>query len=137
MAHRGSLTAHTPDERHHPMRLSQATSKARPLTVPFEGGDLSVQYRPASYTVAELDELQANTRDTKRIVESMLRTLVSWDLEYDEGQVDDEGQPLEGVIPLTTKALTQYVPTSVFVEIMRTMQEDQQPGEAGATSDGS
>jgi hypothetical protein len=119
------------------MRVSQATSKPRPLQVPFEGGDLPVAYRPASYTVAELDELQANTRDTKRIVESMLRTLVSWELEYDEDAVDDEGNTLTGVIPLTTAALTKYVPTSVFVEIMRAMQEDQQAGEARATSDGS
>lgn len=118
------------------LRLSSATSKARPLTVPFEGGDLLVQYRPASYTVAELDALQADSKNTARIVESMLRTLVSWDLEYDE---DSAPTPdLAGtVIPLETDALTNTVPTSVFVEVMRKMQEDQSAGEAGATSDAS
>lgn len=118
------------------LRLSSATSKARSLVVPFEGGDLSVSYRPASYTVAELDALQADARNTARIVESMLRTLVSWDLEYDEDSAPEPA--LVGtVIPLETEALTVTVPTSVFVEVMRKMQEDQQAGEAGAPSDAS
>lgn len=103
------------------LRLSSATSKPRELVVEFEGGDLHCMYRPASYTVAELDELQANARDTKRIVESMQRTLVSWDLE------DEDGTP----IPLETEPLTNKVPTSVYVTIMRAMQDDQSASAEG------
>jgi hypothetical protein len=102
------------------MRMSQATSKARTIPVAFEGGDLTVTYRPASYTVRELDELQADSKNTKRIVDSMLRTLVSWDLTDD----DDNAIPLE-VEPLMD------VPTSIFVEIMKAMQADQAPDAEG------
>lgn len=112
------------------LRLSSATAPSRDITVTFEGGDLQVAYRPASYTVAELDALQADTKNTARIVESMLRTLVSWDLEYDEDSAPTPEQ-VGQVIPLETEPLTQTVPTSVFVVIMRAMQEDQSAGAEG------
>lgn len=118
------------------MRLSQAVAPARKLSVPFDQGEsLNVEYRPASYTVAELDALQADAANTARIVDSMLRTLISWDLEYDPeddgAPTDEDGKPLEGVIPLSTEALTQHVPTSVFVVIMQAMQADQSASAEG------
>jgi hypothetical protein len=115
------------------LRLSSATAKPRAIAVPFEGGDLHVEYRPSSYTVAELDALQANARNTGHIVQSMLRTLVSWDLEYDEDSAPTP-ELVGTTIPLETEALTQTVPTSVFVVIMQAMQADQSAGEADALS---
>ncbi len=105
------------------MRMSQATVPARTMAVHFDGGDLTVEYRPASYTVRELDALQEDSKNTKRIVESMLRTLVSWDL------TDEADRP----VPLQTEPLMD-VPTPVFVQIMKAMQVDQSAGEADAPS---
>lgn len=119
------------------MKLSAAVSPARPVTVHFDGDDLHVEYRPTSYTPAEVVALQEATPTTgkrmsaaaqrealDRTIETMLRLIVSWDLEDEDGRT----------IPLTREALRD-VPLNVFHEVQRAIAEDQAAGEAGEPSD--
>lgn len=105
------------------MRISEALGERLPLAVQFpsSGSVLNVVYTPAAYTVAELEELQKAERDTSRIIKSVQDVVLEWDL------TDDDGQP----VPLTTEAL-RHVPTSIFMQIIRAVNEDQSVGESKA-----
>lgn len=109
------------------MKLSQAVSKAREIKVSFDSAELNVTYRPASYTTRELQQLQED-KDLRRVAQTIQRTLVTWDLEDEDGKPF----PLEGEEAL--ERLVDEVPISVFTEILKAVQEDQTPGEAGKTS---
>lgn len=111
------------------MRLSAAVSKANTIEVEFDNEEtLKVEYRPASYTPAQLSKMRAeseaaaeNDEDAalSRMVDTMLQLLVSWDLTEDDGTE----------IPLTREAL-QHVPLNLFNEVISAVGEDQQAGKA-------
>ena len=105
------------------MFISDALGEENPLEVKFPGGVLNIVYRPAEYTVAELEELTKSERDPKRIIDSMLRLLVSWDLQT---VVDNEPMP----VPLEFEPMRTMVPTNIFMKILRAVNEDQSPGES-------
>jgi len=110
------------------VKLSQAIAKARDITVPFEGDDLHVTYRPASFTIRELDALteaqkKGDGKPTRQLLETVKRVILEWDLTDEDEKVialdaklDDEKDPLRDV------------PSVVFTEIMKKINEDQQPG---------
>lgn len=112
------------------MKLSQAIAKARDIVVEFEAASLRVTYRPTSFTVRELDRLteeQANAggKPTRNLLEMVKKTVITWDLtdDYDrliplDRDLDDQTDPLRDV------------PSVVFTEIMKKVNEDQQPGGA-------
>jgi hypothetical protein len=105
------------------MFISDALGEEIPLEVAFPKDSLNVVYRPAEYTVAELEELTKSEKDPKRIVTSMLRLLVSWDLKV---MVDNE--PMD--VPLEFEAMRTQVPTNIFMKILRAVNADQNPGES-------
>jgi len=105
------------------MLISDALGEENPLVVTFPGGVLNIVYRPAEYTVAELQDLTKADRDPKRIVDSMLRLLVSWDL-----QMLVNNEPT--LVPLEFEPMRTQVPTNIFMKILRAVNEDQNPGES-------
>lgn len=118
------------------MRISQAKSKAVDLEVVFEEGSLQIVYRPISYSLNELDEMQAEstktggTQDERkarmvRIATLISRMIVSWDLE------DDNGEPID---PTNIDAL-QDVPSNIFTEIIMAVKEHNEAGKAASNSD--
>lgn len=111
------------------MRLSDAKSAAKPLTVDFEGGaTLNITYRVPEYTPNQLSALMTGAeRDPKRSAEMITRTVDSWDL------TDDD--PEETPIPLTVDAIADKVTLGIITKIVRTIQADQSPGKADETSD--
>ncbi len=102
------------------MKISQATAEEKPLAVKFGEATLNVVYRPLTYTVTELEKMEAGDARAAQVVDSMLRLLVSWDL------TDEDENP----VPLTEEALRE-VPTHIFTGIMQAVGKDQTPsGEA-------
>ncbi len=97
------------------MRISQAVAEEKPLAVDFKGATLNVVYRPLTYTVREMDAL-GESKDTERIIKTMLRLLVSWDL------TDENDTP----VPIETEPLRD-VPTHIFTGIIKAVGKDQAP----------
>lgn len=108
------------------MKISEALGERVDLAVAFPGGSvLNVVYTPSTYTVAELEELQSVERDATRVLASIRRLIVDWDLTDDSGAVIPLTEPTEGEDdPL------RHVPTSIFARIFRAVNEDQGPGKA-------
>lgn len=126
------------------MRISDIQKEELPLAVQFPGGQvLNIVYTPSTYTVAELEEIQRHERDIKRILRSVRRLLVRWDLENDQGPIPLQ-EPLVDGVPLSVFKETaektdprladlpddplRHVPTNIFMTIFRTVNEDQSPG---------
>jgi hypothetical protein len=103
------------------VRISEALAERKPLSVKFTGGAvLSIEYYPPAWTVAELEENQAD-KNPARIIAMMQKLLASWDLD------DDSGEPID----IQNLEAMKHVPTSVFGEISKAIREDQSPpGEA-------
>lgn len=119
------------------MKISQATAKPKPLEVTFGEAKLNVQYKPLTYTVREMDELQ-DSKDVKQIVSTMKRLVVSWDLTDDDEQpvaldyMLNEDESVNVADPLLD------IPSHIFTGILKAVAEDQKPsGEAGKPSDAS
>jgi hypothetical protein len=104
------------------VRISKGLGKATELDVYFDDDDpdavLHITYRPTSFTVAQLDEIRLNAeKNPRRLIESVLNVVVSWDLE------DDEDEP----IALDIEAIYGVVPTSILSGILKAINEDQTP----------
>lgn len=104
------------------MRISKGLGRPTDLDVRFDDDDpdaiLKITYRPTSFTVAELDEIRNKAeKDPKRLIESLLNVVVSWDLETDEGEP----------VPLEMDAIYGAVPSSILAGILRAVNEDQTP----------
>jgi len=117
------------------MRISQAKSKAVELEVEFDEGSLNIVYRPISYSLNELDEMQAEsvktggTKDERkarmsRIATMISKMIVSWDLE------GDNGEPID---PTDISAL-QDIPSNIFTEIIMAVKEHNEVGKASASN---
>jgi hypothetical protein len=114
------------------MKLSQATAKERDLPGGVQFGEeaLQVTYRPLTYTVREMDAMK-DSQDTNRIIETVKRLIVRWDLTdndetpipIDHPMVEDEDGKL---VPADDDPLRD-IPTHIFSEILRAVNEDQQP----------
>ncbi len=106
------------------MKISQATAKPTDLDVPFDGDVvLKVKYRPLTYTVREMESLQEDERNVARIIETIQRLVVEWDLEDDEGNIvglDDES--------------LRDIPTHIFLQIIREVSNHQSVGAEGKAS---
>lgn len=112
------------------MRISEALAPTREIEVRFDSAVLNVTYRPAAYTIEELERLEENDGDKtpeqrrarlERLLDSVGRMVVSWDLTNDDETMID---------PRDRDTLRRSVPLPVFNEIMRAVREDQRAGEA-------
>jgi hypothetical protein len=126
------------------MRISEALGERNPLKVHFAGGSvLNIVYAPATYTIAELEELQNAERDINRVVESIRRLVLEWDLQDEDGvpislqpvpkaitRVTDPENGEVTVIEPPEDPLRTKVPTNIFMTIIRAVNEDQNPGES-------
>lgn len=119
------------------MKISEALSPARDIEVRFEAAVLNVTYRPAAYTIEEIETLEAADGEKtpeqrharmERLLDTIGRVVVSWDLTHDDESMID---------PLDRATLRTQVPTPVFIEIVKAIREDQKVGEADAPSDAS
>lgn len=121
------------------MRLSQAVSEAKDVKVTFAGGaTLAVTYRPLSYTVREMDAARADAENTDRIIDTMKRLIVRWDLTDDDDRPIALDFPYDEVdgkqVPSPDDPLRD-IPTNVFTEILTAIAEDAKPsGEASRGS---
>lgn len=128
------------------MRISDALGERIPLAVHFPSGDvLNIVYTPMSYTVAELEELQRSERDVARIISSVRRLVLEWDLTDDDGVpiplqhvtgmrvVTEDGGTVWEPDPDQSGAVLpsdplRHVPTNIFMQIFRAVNDDQTPG---------
>ncbi len=119
------------------MRISEALAPARDIEVRFEAAVLNVTYRPAAYTIEEIETLEATDGEKtpeqrkarmERLLDTVGRLVVSWDLTGDDDVVID---------PTDRATLRTSVPIPVFNEIMKAVREDQRAGEAERHSDAS
>ena len=112
------------------VRLSQVLNETRKLAHPVGDGVLTIVYRPRYVTPALQDELSAMIGDQKlgRACARMLaRTIVSWDLE------GDDGKP----VPIDEELMCESIPSAFLLELVSTINADVSPGETtGATSAG-
>lgn len=132
------------------MRISEAISPSTPLAVQFANSVLNIEYRPASVTLAQMEEMVAQAEkaadeqreeskaadksdeaqlqrlrqrlaQTKQaLADNILSIVVTWDLTDDDNVV----------IPLTMGGLS-LVPTNVFREIIKAVRKDQEAGDEG------
>lgn len=113
------------------MLISEALGGSKDLDVHFDTGSvLHIRYRPTSYTVAQLQELEAGSRkDPTRIIDSVLEIVETWDLQRPE--IGEEGEPTGQRVPvaLTPEDVRIYVNTKILGRIIRSVNEDQSAGE--------
>jgi hypothetical protein len=119
------------------MRISEALSRSSNIEVMFEAGAvLHVTYRPVSYSLRELDEMEAVTvqkggtaeqrkERLERVAGMIGKLVISWDLESDDGVVLD---------PTDIEAMKD-IPSNVFTEILSAVKAHQSVGEAARPSD--
>lgn len=124
------------------MRISDALGEESPLAIHFPHGVLNIVYRPAAYTVAELEEIQAEKNNIGRVVEAIRRVVKSWDLTDDDGNPVPLEKPVQAILVVTdpesgevTKSEPpqdplRHIPTPIFKEILKAVNADQEPGEA-------
>jgi hypothetical protein len=125
------------------MRISEALSGESPLAVHFPGGAvLNIVYRPAAYTVAELEEIQAEKNNVGRILDAIRRIVKSWDLTDDAGNAVPLEKPRMATLVVTDMESGEvtrsdppddplrHIPTPIYKEILRAVNDDQDPGEA-------
>lgn len=120
------------------MKISEALSPARDLQVRFEAAILNVTYRPAAYTIEEIERLEETEGEAKtpeqrrarleRLLDTIGRIVISWDL-------TDDSEVM--ISPTDRETLRHTVPMPVFMEIIKAVREDQKVGEAEGPSDAS
>jgi hypothetical protein len=108
------------------VRLSEASSPAKPLEVPFPSGAvLHITYRVPEYTPNQASALvNEASKDPKRMGEMTCRVVESWDLEDENGEV----------YPLIPDVVADKIHLGVLGAIMKAVNADQMPGEAEETS---
>lgn len=129
------------------MRISEALGGIKDLAVEFAGGGvLNIRYRPSSYTVADLSNIDDEARkDPYRIITMIRDMVVDWDLE------DNDGEPVALQLPpgtgnvvtengeqvktkqdkkelLRLDPIAQKVPITLLVAIIRGVNDDQSAG---------
>lgn len=130
------------------MRISDAFGEAKPLDVHYPtGAVLHVFYAPATYSVVELERIQQSEKEPRRILRAVRRLVTSWDLTDNDGApigLDEphyNGMPLSDFIDVCKRNGTplpddlpvdplSLLPTNIFTQILRAVNEDQDPGEA-------
>lgn len=107
------------------MLISEALGQSKSLAIHFDTGSvLNVVYRPTSFTIAEVQELESSTRkDPMRLVRHVLDVVESWDL-----QMLGEHETRMAV-PLEPEPVRLNVPTKILARILRAVNEDQSAGE--------
>lgn len=129
------------------MRIKEALSDIKDLVVEFPGGGrLNIKYRPSSYTVADLSDIDEEAKkDPYRIITMIRDMVIWWDLE------DNSGEPIALALPpgtgnvitsdgeqvrtkfdkkelLKKDPIAREVPITLLVGIIRAVNEDQSAG---------
>ena len=126
------------------MKLSQAVAKERDLTVEFDGAVLNVKFRPLTYTVRQVSEMQAKAREggdanVNQVVTTIKRMVVGWDLTDDDEvpiPLDHPYADPESETPADDDPLRD-VPMHIFSGVLQAVAEAQAPsGEASRPSPG-
>lgn len=110
------------------MRISEAVAETAEIEVPFGPHVLHVTYRPLTYTVAQMDEMAKDEKNTRRIIDTIKRLVVQWDLEQDD-LVDESGK---GVLVPLDHPEDEYetdplrdVGTHIFTKILKAVGQHQ------------
>jgi hypothetical protein len=101
------------------MRISEAISEQKPLAVKFGASVLNIVYAPPSYTVAEMEEAQAD-KTPARLIAMLQQIVTSWDL------TDNDEVPID---LRDAEALRTKVGINIIGAIIKAVREDNQPGE--------
>lgn len=130
------------------MRISEAFEDSKPLDVHYPtGAVLHIYYRPAMYSVEEMERIQTAERNPRRVLAAIRRVVMSWDLTDADGATIPIEEPYHNGMPLSefVEALVRNgsalpddlpsdplakIPTNIFTQIIRAVNEDQSPGEA-------
>jgi hypothetical protein len=129
------------------MRIKDALKDIRDLDVDFGAGSvLHIKYRPSSFTVSDLSDLDNEAkRDPYRIITIIRDMVLEWDL------LDNSDEPVSLLLPsgagnivtvngdqIKTKAskqelmridpIAQMVPITLLTTIIRAVNEDQSAG---------
>jgi hypothetical protein len=103
------------------MRLSEALGDIKDLDVTFDGGSvLHIQYRPPSWTPREIEAMQNDDKNIRRVVARIQGLVLAWDL------TDNSGEPID----LASEEALMDVPLPVYNKIIVAVREDNSPGEA-------
>lgn len=115
--------------------LSDLTVKPKPLEVPFGELKLTVEYKPLSYTVLEMEQI-SESKDVRQIVETIKRLVSSWDLKLAEDEPPVAlDHPKDDAGRIADDDPLMHIPSHIFTELLRRVAEDQKPsGEAARSS---
>jgi hypothetical protein len=119
------------------MRIDEAISDNKELDVQFPKAVLRILYRPANYTIAEMEAAE-NDKSPSRLVQMVQDLVIAWDLtRVEEIRVPVEGSDevalVEREVPIDLKDPEQirlYVTNTIISGIVKAIREDQSPGEA-------
>jgi len=127
------------------MRIEEAVAEAKDLDVKFGQAVLHIRYRPANYTIAEMEAAESDKTSPARLVKLIQDMVVAWDLTraetvpalHENGEpVIVDGEPLMvdgGEVPIDVGDAEQvrtYVTSTIISGIVKAIREDQQAGEA-------
>jgi hypothetical protein len=103
------------------MRISEAVAETSEVEVHFGPAVLHVQYRPSSFTMQELEDVDTD-KSSRRLIRMIQDMIVGWDLE------DNEGEPIN---IQDAEAVRTKVPAHILTGIIKAVRRHQEPsGEA-------
>lgn len=110
------------------IRISQLVSDQRTVSVPVDGEQVSVTYRPGGFTPETEDRLHQHEEDQRggaALVELLEGCLTSWDLEGDDGQA----------LPVDAAQL-RTLPIRFLGQVVKAIAEDMSPNATSAGTSG-
>lgn len=127
------------------MRIDEAIADSKELDVQFPKAVLHIVYRPANYTIAEMEAAEADKANPKRLVKMVQDLVEAWDLTrvekapaiHENGDpVIVDGEPVmveKGEVPVdlsNAEEIRLNVTNTIISGIVKAIREDQSPGEA-------
>lgn len=133
------------------MLISEALASEKTLAVVFDSGsELGIRYRPSSYTVTDISNIDEEAKqDPYRIVKMIRDMIIDWNLESSPGVrvplelppgtgevITPDGEPVNAAKLtkemkqklLETDPISLNVPIYIMVAIIRAINDDQSAG---------
>lgn len=109
------------------MRIDEALAESKPLVVKFAQGVLNIEYRPPSYTIAEM-KTAIDDKDPGRLADMLQDLIQGWDLtRLVDGGTNEQGIHSEIEVPVDVTNrddVINYVPTNIIMGIIKAIRAD-------------
>ena len=118
------------------MRIDEALAESKPLAVKFGTAVLNIQYRPPSFTIAEMVEAEADKDNPERLVEMIQSLIQGWDLTRLETVTAGSGEGGETPVQIQREVpvditnpddVRKYVPSPIIYGIIKAVRADNDP----------